>query len=279
MMRLVTSIMIGMAAIGVALLFILPPMPQPQWYHDFADQVPLLGIPNFWNVISNFPFLVIGGWGVLYLGSNKAKEGVLNANERRMYLVFFAAVTLTSVGSAYYHLKPNNERLVWDRLPIAITFMALFGIIISEYLSRRAGGLLFLPLLLLGAASVIYWDLAETWGRGDLRPYLLAQLYPALAIPVILLLMPGNYTGAEKLYAAIAWYAAAKLYEFLDKAIYAAGGIVSGHTLKHIAAAVSCYMILNWIQSRRKITATQPEVLEIGDVTDRPDNDIVHPKS
>ena len=270
MMRLVTSIMIGMAAIGVVLLFILPPIPQPQWYHDFADQVPLLGIPNFWNVISNFPLLVIGGGGILYLGSKKAKQGVLDANERWMYLVFFAAVTLTSVGSAYYHLKPNNERLVWDRLPIAIMFMALFGVIISEYLSRRAGKLLFLPLLLLGAASVIYWDLTETWGRGDLRPYLLTQLYPALAIPVILLLTPGKYTRTKKLYAAIAWYAAARLYEFLDKAIYGAGRIISGHTLKHIGAAVSCYMILNWIQSRRKITPPQSEVFEKGDKADQP---------
>lgn len=278
-MRLVTSIMIGIAAIGMALFFILPPIPQPQWYHDFADQVPLLGIPNFWNVISNFPLLVIGGWGILYLGSKKAKEGALDASGRWMYLVFFAAAALTSVGSAYYHLKPNNERLVWDRLPIAITFMALFGIIISEYLSRRAGALLFLPFLLLGTASVIYWDLTETWGRGDLRPYLLTQLYPALAIPVILWLTPGKHIGTEKLYVAIAWYAAAKLYEFLDKAIYAAGRIVSGHTLKHIAAAVSCYMILSWIQSRHKITAPQPEVLKIGDVTDGPDNNIVHPHS
>lgn len=263
-MRLVTSIMIGMAAIGVVLLFILPPVPQPPWYHNFADQVPLLGIPNFWNVISNFPLLVVGLWGIFYLGSKKAKEKALDANERWMYLVFFVAVALSGVGSAYYHLKPNNERLVWDRLPIAITFMALFGIIISEYLSRRAGGLLFLPLLLLGAASVIYWGLTESWGRGDLRPYLLSQLYPALAIPLILWLTPRRYTQTEKFYAAIAWYAAAKLYEFLDKAIYAAGRIVSGHTLKHIAAAVSCYLILNWIQSRRKIAPT------IADTTDQP---------
>ena len=262
-----------MAAIGVALLFILPPVPQPQWYHDFADQAPLLGVPNFWNVISNFPLLVIGLWGILYLGSKQVKEGSLYTNERWMYLVFFAAVALTSLGSAYYHLKPNNERLVWDRLPIAITFMALFGIIISEYLSRRAGGFLFLPLLLLGAASVIYWDLTETWGRGDLRPYLLTQLYPALAIPLILWLTPSRYTQTEELYAAIAWYAAATLCEFLDKAIYAAGRIVSGHTLKHIAAAVSCYLILNWIQSRRKVTPPPPTT-QISS-----DKDIVHPNS
>jgi hypothetical protein len=168
-----------------------------------------------------------------------------------MYLFLFAAVTLTGVGSAYYHLDPNNDRLVWDRLPIAMTFMALFAIIIAEYLNRRAGVLLFLPFVLLGAATVFYWHLTETWGRGDLRAYLLAQFYPVAAIPVVLWLCPARYTATEKLYSAMAWYAGAKLYEFLDKELFSFGQIISGHTLKHIGAAVSCYLILAWVRQRR----------------------------
>ena len=170
-----------------------------------------------------------------------------------MHLFFFAAVALMGVGSAFYHLSPNNDRLVWDRLPIAVTFMALFAIIITEYLSRRAGVVLFVPLVLLGAATVFYWHLTETWGRGDLRPYLLTQLYPAVAMPLILWLCPKSYTSTGTLVSAMAWYAGAKLYEFLDKDIFSFGQVISGHTLKHIGAAVSCYLIFIWMRDRRLV--------------------------
>jgi hypothetical protein len=183
--------------------------------------------------------------------SNRFTDGVPDLTERWMYLFFFFTVALTGIGSAYYHLEPNNDRLVWDRLPLAMMFMALFAIIVGECLSWQAANLLFLPLVVLGAATVFYWRLTETWGRGDLRPYLLTQIYPVFAIPVILWLSPATYTETEKLYAAMAWYGGAKLYEFLDKSLYSFGQILSGHTLKHIGAAVSCYLILIWIRQRR----------------------------
>jgi hypothetical protein len=251
--RLSVLMLIGLAVLGAAILFIVPPIAQPQWYHDFADQRSLFGIANFWNVISNVPFLLVGGWGICYAVSVASSEGLRDVAERRMYLFLFVTVTLTGVGSAYYHLEPNNDRLVWDRLPIATMFMALFAIILAERVNRRFGILLFLPLAILGAATVGYWHLTETWGRGDLRPYLLTQVYSLVAIPIVLWLCPAVYTNTEKLYTAIAWYAGAKLYEFLDKDVYSFGQIVSGHTLKHIGAAVSCYMILSWLRQRRLI--------------------------
>jgi hypothetical protein len=254
MKRLAIAILAGLALAGLASLLWLAPMPQPLWYHDFADKRSLLGIANFWNVLSNLPFLLVGGWGICYLASAQSAESVQDTAERWMYVFFFAAVALTGVGSAYYHLEPNNHRLVWDRLPIALTFMALFAIIITERLSRSAGILLFFPLVMLGALSVVYWHLSETWGKGDLRLYLLTQLYPILAIPVVVWLCPGRYTGEPSLYSALAWYAGAKLYEFLDRAVFSAGQIISGHTLKHIGAAAGCYVILRWLCRRRLVS-------------------------
>jgi Ceramidase len=251
--HLTLLILTGLAVVGAALLLVMPRIAQPQWYHDFADQRALLGIPSFWNVISNLPFLIVGGWGIGYLASPGAKNGVEDLNERWMYLFLFFMIALTGIGSAYYHLKPNNDRLVWDRLPLAMMFMALFAIIVVEHLSRRLGTLLFLPLALIGGASVFYWHVTETWGRGDLRPYLLTQIYPVIAIPVILWLCPSKYSKTEKLYAAMAWYLGAKVYEFLDKDLYSFGRMLSGHTLKHIGAAMSCYMILSWIRHRRLV--------------------------
>jgi hypothetical protein len=173
-----------------------------------------------------------------------------------MHLFFFATVAFMGAGSAFYHLSPNNGRLVWDRLPIAVTFMALFAIIITQYLNRRIGVLLFAPLVFLGAATVFYWHLSESRGNGDLRPYLLTQIYPAVAIPLILWFCPVKYAGTGTLYSAMGWYAGAKLCEFLDKAVFSFGRIISGHTLKHLAAAVGCYMILIWMRKHR--TVNQP---------------------
>ena len=251
---LIVFILVGLAAIAAVLFFVVPPIVQFPWYHDFADQRLLLGIPNFWNVISNLPFLIVGMWEMWYVVSNRFTDGVPDLTERWMYLFFFFTVALTGIGSAYYHLEPNNDRLVWDRLPLAMMFMALFAIIIAERFSHYAGTWLFLPVVVLGAATVFYWHLSETWGRGR---------SPSLSIDTNLSCRCHTdyfYSSVrplthktEKLYAAMAWYAGAKLIEFLDKDLYSFGQILSGHTLKHIGAAASCYLVLSWIRQRRLV--------------------------
>ncbi len=261
MQRFTVPILLALAFASPILFFVIPPIAQPQWYHAFADKRTLLGLPHFWNVISNLPFLLVGLWGVRHTASVEEGESIQDSIARWMYLFLFAAVMLTGIGSAYYHLEPNNERLVWDRLPIAMMFMALFAIVIAERINRRAGALLFVPLVLLGAATVWYWHLSEVWGRGDLRPYLLTQIFPVFAIPLILWLCPARHTKTATFYSAIAWYASAKIYEFLDKDLYSFGEILSGHTLKHIGAAVSCYLILSWVRQRRLMRA--PTTAEI----------------
>src|SRR5688572_14775950 len=106
----------SVAAIGGFLL--TPPFAQPLWYHDFADQRCLCGIPHALNVVSNLPFLIVGLWGLGFLLGPKAASGraFQDPRECRAYLVFFAALALTGVGSAYYHADPTNDRLLWDRL-------------------------------------------------------------------------------------------------------------------------------------------------------------------
>jgi hypothetical protein len=47
----------------------------------------------------------------------------IDARERWLYLVMFAGLSLTAFGSGYYHLAPDNARLVWDRIAIMMVFM------------------------------------------------------------------------------------------------------------------------------------------------------------
>lgn len=114
-------------ALGIVLIVatcLAPRTPQPQSYHHFADRHAWLGIPNFGDVASNLPFAIIGAWGLLFLASGRSVGRFLQDCERIPYFFVFAGLLLTAFGSAYYHLAPDNNRLVWDRLPMTIVFMA-----------------------------------------------------------------------------------------------------------------------------------------------------------
>jgi hypothetical protein len=255
--RLRVGVVAGLGLAAVALLFSWPPLPQRPSYHDFADQRPLLGVPHGLNVLSNLPFLLVGGLGLWFClrgeGARAGKSFETPA-ERWPYVLFFLGVGLTAFGSAYYHMEPNNDRLLWDRLPMSVAFMALFASVLAERVSRRVGLALLAPLVALGIGSVLYWHWTEAQGRGDLRPYYVVQFYPLLALPPLLLLFPPRYTRTADLVAALGWYVLAKFCEDpLDAAFYALGGWVSGHTLKHLLAALGASWILHMIAKRLSV--------------------------
>jgi hypothetical protein len=117
---------------GVLSVFLFQPLSQDPAYHLLADTRSILSIPNFWNVLSNIPFLLIGLIGMIYIRRGKLK-GILQQLSTG-YLVFFSGIFFTGLGSAYYHLSPSNDTLLWDRIPMTISFMA-FSQLSSESLS------------------------------------------------------------------------------------------------------------------------------------------------
>lgn len=241
--------------------FLLPPIPQSQDYHNFADQRKFLGVPNFLNVASNALFLVFGFMGIALVFSRMKRAGArafafINPGEAWSYLIFFCAVALTAFGSAYYHLAPNDQTLLWDRIPMAIGFMALLAALISERISPKVGLALLLPLLAIGAGSVVFWEISQRAGHGDLRPYALVQFGSLLLLLLILALFPPRYTRGADLILALALYASAKIFEAADRPIFSAGHIVSGHTLKHIVAALATYAIYKMLRNRRPVAAS-----------------------
>ncbi len=254
-LRVLLFLALGLATLALA--FSQPAIPQDRSYHNFADQRTFLGIPHFWNVISNVPFVVVGMMGLWFLRWSPAaqpEQAFPARQERWPFLLLFLGITLSGFGSAYYHWQPNNDRLVWDRLPMAVAFMALFTAILGERLHPKIGPVVLLPLVALGISSVLYWHWTETQGHGDLRFYYLVQFYPLLAIPYLVLLFPPRYTRGADLFVALAWYVLAKICEHpLDAPIYAAGQWVSGHTLKHLLAALGAYWILRMLKRRHRI--------------------------
>lgn len=233
------------------LIFLLnqSPISQSVAYHNFSDTKEFFHIPNLLNVFSNFPFLIVGLLGIYKLLFNKSLS-ILHEN-KFAYLALFTGTGLVFFGSSYYHLWPNNFTLVWDRLPMTIAFMGLFSIVISEYISIKIGKLLLIPLIIIGLSSVYYWYITESSGQGDLRFYAIVQFFPILAIPIILLTFKSIYNSSSAYWWLLAAYILAKFLEYFDKEIHTHLLIISGHSLKHIAAAVGVYILLISYEHRK----------------------------
>ncbi len=191
--RAAMMLLFATTAIVAVVALLLPPIPQPQSYHRFADQRGFLGFPNIGDVVSNLAFAVIGLWGLVFLlrsNSEQIPKHFLDRRERWPFLFVFAGMLLTALGSSYYHLHPDNASLVWDRLPMTIVFMSLVAAVIAERISLRAGLWLLPILLLIGLSSVLQWYWSEVRGAGDLRFYAAVQVYSILVLLIALVFSP-----------------------------------------------------------------------------------------
>jgi hypothetical protein len=237
----------AIGAAGIAHVVMRGRTAQDQQYHQFADRRNACGIPNFLDVISNAAFAVAGleGWRNFRKHAPGAIPRLSSA-----YKTFFTSGVLVALGSGFYHLRPANGRLAVDRLSMTVAYAALDSILIGEHIDEEYGRRALPLLLVAGAVSVGYWHVSERSGRGDLRPYILFQFLPAALTPVILLLFPSKFSSVRHLWMIVALYAAALAFEALDKPIYRATGIVSGHTLKHLAAAAAMGTLSDAVKTR-----------------------------
>ena len=237
--------------IAITCVWMLDPIAQDIEYHLFYDQRTILNIPNFWNVISNLPFLMVGIAGLYTLFRSRKIQFI---NEIKIaYVLFFSGVSLVALGSGYYHLYPGNTSLVWDRLPMTIAFMALFSIIMAEFVSVQLGKKFLWPLIIFGVFSIIYWQHTEARGEGDLRLYILVQFLPIMVIPLILLLFKSRFNYIGGYWLLICAYILAKLFEYFDEAIYNMLPLLSGHTIKHVIAALGVYLLLKSYNKRTSV--------------------------
>jgi len=228
------------------LLLLHAPIPQDKAYHLFADLRTCLGIPNFGNVASNLAFLLVGVVGAIWCYRN------LNSGARLSWMIFFAGVALVFLGSGYYHATPNDDTLVWDRLPMTVAFMGLFAALVGEHLGMQYERPVLIPALVIGIASVFWWRYTD-----DLRVYIWVQGAPLLAIPFILAMFPSRYTHRIYLLYGLGFYALAKVAEYYDRETFAVTvNLISGHSLKHLLAALA--PLLLYFMLRRREVRSEP---------------------
>jgi predicted membrane channel-forming protein YqfA (hemolysin III family) len=234
---------LAVLALAAAIMAAHGPIPQLAHYHEFADARTLLGIPHAMDVLSNAAFAVVGLWGLRRIHEPAVRTRLGGAWTG--YALFMVALVLTAAGSSYYHLAPDDARLVWDRIPIALACAGLIsGVHAQTHDARHAAGLTA-ALAVLAVASVLWWSFT-----GDLRPYLLLQGAPLVLVPAWQALARSPRRDRAAFGLAIGLYVAAKAAELFDHRIFEALGFMSGHTLKHLLAAAASVVLVAAIVRR-----------------------------
>lgn len=220
-----------------AALALLAPVAQPQHFHHLADTRALalgpLTLPYAADVLSSLAFVAVGAAGL-------ARLGRLPPPQRLPLALFFAGLLLTGPGSIRYHLSPSDASLLWDRVAMTPAFAGALGALATERLGAAAGRRWLAAWLTLGIAALAQW----VWA-GDLRLYLIAQ-FGGFAVLLLWFRLPA--VGGM---ARLPWgwlllaYAVAKGFELADAPLWAlSGGLVAGHPLKHLVAALGVVPLL-----------------------------------
>ena len=226
------------------------PIAQLAGYHNFADQQTVSGIPHFADVFSNLGFALVAVWGLWRLAPSRQQAVIRNGWAG--YQLFLVGLFLTAIGSSYYHLDPDNARLVWDRLPIALACAGLLAGVHGD-VRERDSTRMAVCLVLVAVASVVWWYSTELAGAGDLRPYLLLQTLPIVLIPLSQRIYDRPRAERWAFGGALVLYVIAKFAELNDHEIAAVLGSITGHTLKHLLAnAATALIVANLV---RRISA------------------------
>jgi hypothetical protein len=232
------------------------PIQQLPHYHEFADQSALFGIPHAADVLSNIGFAVIALWGMFRLNAIRALPDFQKS--RYGYGLFLLGLLLTAFGSSFYHWAPDNMRLVWDRLPIALACAGLLAAVRSENVPTANSKRDTLWLGFAAIASIGWWYMTEQSGLDDLRPYLLLQCLPLILIPMWQAIYRAPAADRVAFVTALVLYVLAKVVEINDHQLLSTLGIVSGHTLKHLLATAAAAVLVARLVQRADKQSIEP---------------------
>ena len=248
------GILIATAVVALDAASFVDPVAQPASYHEFAATGPVGGIAHFGNVVSNIGFLVFGALGLWFVSGARGRARFGASREGWAYAVFFAGAALTAVGLGVLSFR---ARQLGPAVGPPAHDRGLHGAVrgLHRRPHRRARGHRrhAAPAGAVGVGSAVYWYVSETLGHGDLRIYGLVQFYPALAIPLICVFFAGRRTDGRSVAWLIFWYALAKLCEYFDVAIHVlSDGALSGHTIKHLVAAMAVLVVIQMLRNTAK---------------------------
>lgn len=228
-----------------------PAVSQPGDYHQFADQRVLWLVPMAFDVLSNLAFALAAVLGGVALRQSRT---ALSNVQRAMAALFFVGLLLVAAGSAWYHWAPDAAGLAVDRSAMAVAFAGLLGLAAASRLSERAGAWLGLGVLAMGPVAA-----HVAMATGNVLPWAALQ-FGGMAMLVLLALQPTRAgTLPVTLVPVLLAYILAKLLEMNDHLVFElTGQWISGHTLKHVVAALAAgpvILVLHRVARSRRNSA------------------------
>jgi hypothetical protein len=226
------------------------PITQLAHYHEFANQVTFMGLPRAADVLSNLGFALVAMWGMLKLWPIRDHQHIQAG--RHGYVLFLFGLLLTVLGSSFYHLAPDNARLVWDRLPIALACAGLLAAVRAENVPNARSSIDAILLGLFAIVSVAWWRITDVYANGDLRLYLLLQGLPLILIPMWQSIYRAPLMDRLAFGFALLLYIVAKGAEIMDHQLFTSFGVISGHTLKHLLAGGAAGVLIGRLVQRTR---------------------------
>lgn len=237
--------LLGATILAIVAAALAPSVAQHAHHHAFADSRVLWGMPFAMDVLSNLAFAVMGLWGLWRLwGAGQQdpfRRGVVpQGTQRHLASLFFVGLLSTAACSSWYHLGPNDAGLVADRMGMVLAFAGVLGLAVADRVSARAGGVMALAVLVLGPVAVGVWAIT-----GNVLPWVILQGGGMVLVACMAARRPIDGAWGAPLAALIAWYVVAKLLELGDHELFTlTQGLVSGHSLKHVAAAMAAWPLI-----------------------------------
>lgn len=238
----------GALLLWAFLMLATPRIPHSPAHHLFADMRNFLGVPNTLNVLTCYPFLLVGVPGLVLCLSGTC-FGISLKGEQLGWALFYGGIAAAAFGSAYYHLKPDDDRVVWDKLPVMLAIVSLISNLVIERVDEQAGITCLFSLLTLVVVSI-----ACVRFFNDLRLCMMFNFVPCIVIPALVFLFPPKYTHSRFWFLAAGFYLLSRIEAFADKKAYAVNRyFISGHSLEHLCLAMVTLIlsIMLWLRSIR----------------------------
>jgi hypothetical protein len=219
--------------------------------HPFVDARALGPLPNAVDVLSNLPFALFGAWGLWRLGRCSA---VLPAPQRLAAGVFFTGLLCTFAGSSYYHWAPDALGLMLDRIGMGVAFAGVLGLAVAERVSARAAAATTFVTCVSAMLAA-----ATCAATGNVLPWACIQFGGMALVLAAAFLKPEHRAVGVRWLPLIALYALAKLLEAGDEWVFhATGELVSGHSLKHVAASLAVLPVLAALRGAARLHNAKP---------------------
>jgi hypothetical protein len=200
-----------------------------------------LDLQSALNVITSVPLIVAGALG-LQKALQRRDESFTPAG--LPYLGLACSLILAGAGSIWYHLFPSPANLFWDRLPIAMALASLVCAVANVFPGALWGTRVLGPAVTIASASVMFWNWTRIQGREELAPYVIVQIVAALWVGYVALLKWPHTATARSLRFALLAYAAGRVLEGMQGALYRNLGFDYAHPLKHLLIAAACFLIV-----------------------------------